>query len=35
MKKRIDQEREDQRRIRELSAMNDDIENNSIIGNSN
>jgi len=29
------QEREDMRRIRELTLMNEDIENNSIIGNMN
>ena len=29
----IDQEREDRRRIRELTAMNEDIENNSLMAN--
>jgi hypothetical protein len=29
----VNQEREDMRRIRELTSMNEDIENNSIIGN--
>ena len=30
----LDTEREDMRRIRELTSMNQDIENNSVIGNS-
>jgi hypothetical protein len=29
----LDQEREDRRRINELMSMNDNIENNSLMGN--